>query len=468
VRVANILVCDDERSIRELLDIDLRKAGHKVETVSSPMEAKRKLDNALFDVIVTDIRMPSSHDGIDILQHASRVSPDSAIIVMTAGEELEPAIEAVRARAFEYILKRGSFHQEIKTSVQRAVETINLKRENFALRRDAASRNSLDQIIGCSAAIEKLKETIRTVAPTGSTVVVQGESGTGKELVARAMHSCSPRSAQPFVSINCGAFPETLLESELFGYMKGAFTGATQNKRGLFEVASGGTIFLDEISETSVGMQVKLLRVLQERCVRPLGGSSEIPVDVRVIAATNRSLSEMVAQNTFREDLYYRISVIPITVPPLRDRRDDVPLLANAFLKRFAPAAGKSINRIAKDSLARLCEYDWPGNVRQLENAIERAVAMEASEELHVELPSERQKARAAAAGANGEGHDLTSALTGTFPSDGLDLESYVAQIERNLIQSALKHSGGVQTRAADLLKLSYRSFRHLLKKYEI
>ena len=460
--MASILVCDDERSIRELLDIDLRKAGHKVETVSSPAEAKRKLDNALFDVIVTDIRMPSSNDGIDILQHASRVSPDSAIIVMTAGEELEPAIEAVRARAFEYILKRGSFHQEIKTSIHRALETISLRRENFALRRDAASRNSLDHIIGCSAAIEKLKETIRTVAPTGSTVVITGESGTGKELVARAIHSCSPRNAEPFVSINCGAFPETLLESELFGYTKGAFTGATQNKRGLFEVASGGTIFLDEISEMSVAMQVKLLRVLQERSVRPLGSSAEVPIDVRVIAATNRNLAEMVTQSTFREDLYYRISVIPIHVPPLRERRDDIPLLANAFLKRFTPASGKSINRIAKDSLAHLTDYDWPGNVRQLENAIERAVTMASGDELNVELPSEKQKVRAAAAGFNGEG------FSGSFPTEGVDLERYVAEIERTLIQSALKHSGGVQTRAADLLKLSYRSFRHLLKKYEI
>jgi two-component system response regulator PilR (NtrC family) len=340
---------------------------------------------------------------------------------------------------------------------------VNLRRQNFALRRDAAVRNSLDHIVGCSAAIEKLKHTIRTVAPTASTIVINGESGTGKELVARAVHVCSPRASESFVSINCGAFPETLLESELFGYMKGAFTGATQNKRGLFEVASGGTIFLDEISEMSVAMQVKLLRVLQERTVRPLGGSSEIPIDVRVIAATNKDLSQMVAENNFREDLYYRISVIPIHVPPLRDRRDDIPLLANNFLKRYAPAAGKSITRISKSVLDELSSYDWPGNVRQLENAIERAVALEPTEELHVELPVERQKSKAAAAGAGGGTVDSTQ-----FPSEGVDLERYVANIERSLIQSALQHSNGVQTRAADLLKVSYRSFRHLLKKYEI
>jgi two-component system, NtrC family, response regulator PilR len=300
------------------------------------------------------------------------------------------------------------------------------------------------------------------VAPTASTVVVHGESGTGKELVARAIHSCSPRAGEPFVSINCGAFPEPLLESELFGYVKGAFTGANQNKRGLFEVASSGTIFLDEIGEMSVAMQVKLLRVLQERSVRPVGGSSEIPIDVRVIAATNRDLGQMVAENSFREDLYYRISVIPIEVPPLRERRDDIAILASAFLKKFAPGAGKSIIRIAEASLDTLSGYDWPGNVRQLENAIERAVAMETSDELHVELPTEPQRARAAAATAG------SVASAGKFPSEGVDFERYVAEIERSLIQAALDQANGVQTRAADLLKVSYRSFRHLLKKYDI
>ncbi|MCU1284502.1 MAG: two component, sigma54 specific, transcriptional regulator, Fis family [Acidobacteriales bacterium] len=459
--MASVLVCDDERSLCQLLEIDLRKEGYKVETVNNREDAKRKIDSALFDVIVTDIRMPNTDDGMEVLAHARRVSPDSAVILMTALAELETAIQAVKAGAFEYIVKQpGRINEEIKVAIARALETVNLRRQNFALKRDAAGRNSLDQIIGCSPAMEKLKHTIRTVSPTASTIVINGESGTGKELVARAVHVCSPRAAEQFVSINCGAFPETLLESELFGYMKGAFTGATQNKRGLFEVASGGTIFLDEISEMSVAMQVKLLRVLQERCVRPIGGNSEIPIDVRVIAATNKDLSQMVAENAFREDLYYRISVIPIHVPPLRERRDDIPLLANSFLKRYAPAAGKSINSISKAVLAELSSYDWPGNVRQLENTIERAVALATSEELHVELPVERQRAKAAAAAAG--------SVDAAFPHDGLDLERYVANIERSLIQSALQHSNGVQTRAADLLKVSYRSFRHLLKKYEI
>jgi two-component system response regulator PilR (NtrC family) len=254
-----------------------------------------------------------------------------------------------------------------------------------------------------------------------------------------------------------------VLESELFGYVKGAFTGATQNKRGLFEVAAAGTLFLDEISEMSLAMQVKLLRVLQERVVRPVGGTAEIAIDVRLIAATNNDLDRMVSDGTFREDLYYRISVIPIKVPPLRERRDDIPLLAHHFLKKYVPGSGKQIMRIAEHSLKVLAGYDWPGNVRQLENTIERAVALEPSEQLHVELPVERPKFRAAAAGnGGGNGNDVS------IPVDGLDMERYVAELERNMLQSALRQSGGVQTRAAELLKLSYRSFRHLAKKYDI
>ena len=267
------------------------------------------------------------------------------------------------------------------------------------------------------------------------------------------------------LEINCGAFPETLLESELFGYVKGAFTGAAQNKRGLFEVADGGTIFLDEIGEMNLTMQVKLLRVLQERCVRPVGGTNEIAIDVRVIAATNRDLERQVAENTFREDLYYRLSVIPITVPPLRDRREDLPLLVNHFVKKYARGAGKNISHVKSESLSVLGTYDWPGNVRQLENAIERAVALETGDELNVELPVERARVRAAAAGA---GADTVSISAGAVLPDGMDMEKYVADIERTLLKSALQQSHGVQTRAADVLKISYRSFRHLMKKYEL
>jgi len=460
--MANILVCDDERSICEMLEIALRKEGHKVETVNSGDNAKRKIDAALYDVVLTDVKMPHT-DGIEVLKHTRKISPETAVILITAVEDLHAAIQAVKAGASDYLQKGPDLLEAVRVAVRNAVDRVSLRRQNLALRLDAASRNSLDNIIGASQTMEKLKHTIRTIASTQSTVVIHGESGTGKELVARALHACSPRSSEPFVPVNCGAFPETLLESELFGYVKGAFTGATHNNPGLFEVANGGTIFLDEVSETSLAMQVKLLRALQERCIRPVGASDESAIDVRVIAATNKDLGKLVAENQFREDLYYRLSVIPIEVPPLRDRREDIPLLAAFFLRKYAPAAGKSIMRVEESSLNELIGYDWPGNVRQLENTIERAVALETRNELHIELPVDRPRSKAAAATVGGVSVD-----PGTIPSDGVDLERYVANIERTLIQSALKQSGGVQTRAADLLKLSYRSFRHLLKKYDI
>ncbi len=455
--MASILVCDDQRSICEMLDISLRKEGHRVETVGAGEAAKKKLGSANYEVLITDIKMPQT-DGIEVLRFAHEVSPETSVILITAVEDYEAAVQAVRGGAFDYIHKGPGLLEELKVSVTRALERLSLQRQNFAFRRDAASRNSLDNMIGASPVIARLKHIIRTVASTGSTVLIYGESGTGKELVARAVHACSPRASEPFVSVNCGAFPETLLESELFGYVKGAFTGATQNKRGLFEVASGGTIFLDEISEMSMPMQVKLLRVLQERCLRPVGGTAETPVDVRVIAATNKDLRQMVAGHTFREDLYYRVSVIPIHVPPLRERRDDIDLLVHHFLKKYATAAQKSILRINDESLAALRNFDWPGNVRQLENTVERAVALATTDELKVDLESERPLALAAA--VNGNGHH-------GLPED-MDFEQYIASVEKSLIESALQQSGWVQTRAAETLRMSYRSLRHLMKKYRL
>src|SRR5215467_9133358 len=433
--MGNILISDDERSICEMLDIALRRDGHKVETVNSGEAAKKKLEAAIYDVVVTDIRMPNTN-GIEVLRYAHQVSPDSAVILITAVDDYEAAVQAVKAGgATDYIRKSPGLVDEIKLAINRALERMALSRQNFAYKRDAATRNSLDNIVGASPAMEKLKQTIRTVASTQSTILIYGESGTGKELVARAVHVCSPRAAEPFVSINCGAFPETLLESELFGYVKGAFTGANQNKRGLFEVADQGTIFLDEISEMSLTMQVKLLRVLQERSVRPVGGTVEIPVDVRVIAATNRDLDKAVSENTFREDLYYRLSVIPVSVPPLRQRREDIPLRVNHFLKQYPPTTRKRIVRMNQKSLEALGGYDWPGNVRQLENTIERAVALETEDELHVELPAEKAKARAAAAGAGLPGSAITENMS-TLP-DGMDMEKYVANIEKSLLLAA-------------------------------
>src|SRR5512146_461959 len=459
----NILVCDDERSICTMLEIVLRSDGHHVETVNSGQQAISKIDNALYDVVVTDIRMPDVN-GMDVLHHARRVSPDTLVIMITAVDDADTSIQALNSGAVHYVRKSGAgLPGDVKAAVQLALERQTMRLQNAALVRDASARNSLDNIIGESPAVEKLKDTIRTVSSTTSTILILGESGTGKELVARTVHACSPRAGNSFVSINCGAFPETLLESELFGYVKGAFTGANQNKRGLFEMANEGTIFLDEISEMSLAMQVKLLRVLQERTVRAVGGLQETSVDVRVVAASNKDLDHLVAEAAFREDLFYRLSVIPLRVPPLRERGDDIALLANHFLKKYAGQMGKRIREIAPESMQLLKGYDSPGNVRVLENTIERAVAMEQSEILHVELPDDRPKARAAAAAA-GNGGAPGIAL----PPDGIDLERYIADIERSLLQSALRRSNGVQTKAAEVLRLSYRSFRHLMKKYDL
>jgi two-component system response regulator PilR (NtrC family) len=454
-----ILVCDDERSICQMLQIAFQNQGHRVETVTSGEQACRKIDSTLYDVVVTDVRMPQV-TGMEVLQHSRRVSPDTQVIVITAVDDSEVPIEALNAGAFYYIRKGPKLLEDVLSAAALALDRSLLRQQNAALKRDAAQRNSLDNMVGESEPMRKLKQTIRTIATTVSTVIVSGESGTGKELVARAIHTCSPRSGEPFVSVNCGAFPETLLESELFGYVKGAFTGATTNKRGLFELSSGGTIFLDEISETTLPMQVKLLRVLQERCIRPVGGGQETPVDTRVIAATNKNLHQLVQDGQFREDLYYRLSVIPVEVPPLRDRGDDVILLANHFLKKYAVQMSKNVVRLSPESLETMKGYDWPGNVRVLENTIERAVAMSEHEELRVELPNSGATTMPATANAG--------ALGVVLPADGIDLERYIADVEKSLLQSALRRSNGVQTRAAEILKLSYRSFRHMMKKYDL
>jgi two-component system response regulator PilR (NtrC family) len=455
-----LLVCDDERSICQMLQIAFQNQGHRVETVTSGEQACRKIDSTLYDIVVTDVRMPNV-TGMDVLQHSRRVSPDTMVIVITAVDDSEIPIEALNAGAFYYIRKGPKLLEDLLSAVALAMDRTHLRQQNAALKRDAAQRNSLDNLIGESEPMRALKQTIRTIATTNSTVIVSGESGTGKELVARAIHTCSPRSGDPFVSVNCGAFPETLLESELFGYVKGAFTGATSNKRGLFELSSGGSIFLDEISETTLPMQVKLLRVLQERCIRPVGGGQETPIDVRVIAATNKNLLQLVQDGQFREDLYYRLSVIPVEVPPLRDRGEDVVLLANHFLKKFAVQMSKDVVRLSPESLKTMKGYDWPGNVRVLENTIERAVAMSTEDELRVELPNSGNGAMSSAAATTG-------ALGVVLPADGIDLERYIADVEKSLLQSALRRSNGVQTRAAEILKLSYRSFRHMMKKYDL
>src|SRR5262245_41030288 len=358
--------------------------------------------------------------------------------------------------AFDYILKTDTMVDELKFVVYSALENRRLREENTYLRREFKKVHGMGNLIGKSKKMQELFKMIEVVSGTNSTVLITGESGTGKELVAKAIHLNSPRAEEAFVSVNCGAFTETLLESELFGYMRGAFTGATANKKGLFEVADKGTIFLDEIGDTSLAMQVKLLRVLQERMIRRVGGTEEIAVDVRIIAATNRDLAEMVAENQFREDLFYRISVIPLALSPLRHRRDDIPLLADHFLSRLNASMGKKIDRLSDDALKRIESYDWPGNVRELENAMERCFILEPSNELSAQHLPEMVATNPRMRAVN------------DFPQEGFELESYVESRQKGFLEEALRRSDGVQVKAAELLRMSYRSFRHYMQKYNI
>src|SRR5256712_12518680 len=360
---AKILIVDDERSIRELLEIFLKKEGFGVSSASSGEEGLAQVKASEFDLIISDIKM-TDMSGIDFLRELRNTSFGGQFILLTAFASAETAIQALKMGAFDYILKTENFMEELKLVVYSALENRRLREENTYLRREFRKVHGMGNLIGKSNKMEELFKMIEVVSATNSTVLITGESGTGKELVAKAIHLNSPRAEEAFVSVNCGAFTETLLESELFGYVRGAFTGATANKKGLFEVSDKGTIFLDEVGDTSLAMQLKLLRVLQERTLRRVGGTEEIPIDVRIIAATNRNLSEMVAENQFREDLFYRISVIPLELPPLRQRRDDIPLLADHFLARLNPSMSKRIERISDEALKKMESYDWPGNVR--------------------------------------------------------------------------------------------------------
>ncbi len=452
-----------------MLDIALRKEGHRVETVNSLETACKRLQSSFYDIVITDIKLPQG-SGLDVLQVVRETYADSLVILVTAYASVDSAVQALNMGAFRYIIKTPNFVDELKVMVERAVEDRALRQENRALKREL--RRGLESLLGESEGLKAVKDLISTVATTNSTILITGESGTGKELVARAVHSTSGRHDRPFVSVNCGAFPETLLESELFGYLKGAFTGAAGNKKGLFESADTGTIFLDEIAEMSLAMQVKLLRVLQERLVRPVGANEEVPVDVRLIAATNKDLQQRVREGAFREDLYYRISVIPVELPPLRERREDIPVLAIHFLKKFARAMNRPIHKIDEQTMKLLERYDWPGNVRELENTIERAVALEKRRKITVQALPERvigttPQPLSPAAAAPGDGAPVTAAPP-LVPPGGLNLEQHIAQMERSYIQAALRQAGGVGTRAAQLLQMSYRSFRHYAKKYRL
>jgi two-component system response regulator PilR (NtrC family) len=453
--MAQILIVDDEQGMRQLLSLVFGRAGHGVRAAENGRRAVEMLRDSPADLIISDVRMPDM-GGIELLSAARELSPDVAVVMMTAFATVETAREAFKLGADDFIQKPFDV-DELKLIVEKALELRQLKQEIQDWRKTQSDRGRLDQIIGRSPRMQAVYQMIETVAVVQSTILITGESGTGKELVARAVHNLSPRRDKPFVSINCGAFTETLLESELFGYVRGAFTGATANRKGLFEAADKGTIFLDEIGEMSPAMQVKLLRVLQERKVRPVGGHEELSVDARVIAATNRDLPAMVKAGTFREDLFYRVSVIPIELPPLREKREDIPELVTHFAEKYCTQAGRSLS-VSERAMELLERYSWPGNVRELEHTIERAVALERTDQIQPErLPEQITNYNPAR---------VADALD--LPDTGINLTAYLDQLEKTYLLESLRRTGGNQTRAAELLQLSVRSLRHLLDKHGI
>jgi two-component system, NtrC family, response regulator PilR len=459
--MAHILVVDDERSICELLEITFRKEGYRVEVAHNVAEAKRKLESQIFDIVISDVRMPGE-SGVDLLKLSKEIAPDSFFLLITGVPTVETAIAAINSGADRFVIKDHDLVDQLRRAVHEIAESLKWKKEAGYLRRELRRLTGLDNIIGQSPKMRAIFDLIQTIAPQNSRVLITGESGTGKELVARAIHENSSRAQAPFITINCGAFPETLLESELFGYVKGAFTGANENRQGLFRAAHGGTLFMDEIGNMPLPMQVKLYRVLQEGKVRPVGSTEEGDVDVRIIAATNKDFEKEIAEGRFREDLYYRLSVIPLQLPPLRERREDIPLLARHFLETFRKSMEKPIESISPEAMRRLESYDWPGNVRELENTMERAVALETSGEITLRVLPDRIAGYASASplqGSNG---------ASAFPAEGVDFEKQIAETERRYLQGALEKTNGVRTQAADLLKISYRSFRHYAKKHNL
>ena len=451
-----VLVVEDEPSMRELLLIMLEKQGYEVHGAGTRAEAVNKLENGIWDLVVTDLWLEDDKKGgMKILKRAREIDGLISSIVITAHSSVDSAVEAMKLGALDYLIKPFR-NDELKVVVHRALESKKLRAENKALRMELKKLDRLDHLVGNSPAMNEMKKLIRKVASLSSTVLILGESGTGKELVAKALHNCSPRSDKAFVAINCGGIPEGLLESELFGHVKGAFTGAVCHKDGLFKVADGGSLFLDEIGETSAALQVKLLRVLDEMKIRPVGSATDFSVDVRLISATNKDLEKKVAEDGFREDFYYRLNVIPITVPALRERREDIALLARYFLEKFCSRSNRQIS-LSPESEKILEQYRWPGNVRELENAIERAAALcDGDTIMPDDLPTKLHNPS--------DGEWCVTQL----PQEGVDLDAKVGDFERSLIRQAMKKAVNSQTKAAQLLKLTPRSLRYKLDKYDM
>ncbi len=462
--MSRILVVEDEKSMRDLLAMMLRKENYEVKAAESAVLARDLIDaGERFDILISDISMPGM-TGLELLNFAKKKAPDTEVLMMTAYGTKDTAIEALNNGAAWYVEKPFDL-EEMKMVVRRTLdrkalvhENANLKVQNKDLREELKGKFKFGDLVGRSIKMRDIFQLIKRVANTNSTIMISGESGTGKELIARAIHHNSSRAGAPFVSINCGALPDELLESELFGHMKGSFTGAGVTKKGLFEVANGGTIFLDEIGETTPAMQIKLLRVLQERKIRKVGGTEESPVDVRVITATNQDLEQMVQDKTFREDLFYRINVIPIQMPALREKPEDIPALAEQFLEKYRVLIEKPVEGISKEAMEFLEAYSWPGNVRQLENVIERAVALEAGPAIVPDsLPPE---VRSGAGRAGGDSVRL--------PDGGVDLDRHLEELRRKYMVEAMERVGGIQTKAAEMLGMTFRSFRYFAKKYDL
>jgi two-component system response regulator PilR (NtrC family) len=449
---SRLLIVDDEKNLLEVLTLLFTGQGYEVTAASSLTRARDALEHKDFDLVLCDIMMPEG-SGLDLLREIREADEASSVIMITASTSTGTAVEAMKLGAYDYVSKPFDV-EELKILVEKALEKAELVGENLYLRQELENRYTFSNMIGKSSRMQQVFSLIERVSRTDSTVLINGESGTGKELIARAIHFSGRRSKSRFVSINCGAMPESLLESELFGHERGAFTGAVKTKIGLFQEASNGTLFLDEISEMPPPMQVKLLRVLQEKEVRKVGGTTDERINTRIVAATNKDLPGMIEQGGFREDLYYRINVIPIGLPPLRERREDIPLLVEHFIEKCAVQMGMMPKRVTAQAMDRLESYQWPGNVRELENLVERAMALSTHE--HIEASDLPTQVRT--------GIDRVAATIG-LPKDGLDLEQHLDSIRRELMVQALDRTNWVQTQAAELVGMTFRSFRYYAKK---
>ena len=453
--VARVLVCDDEASLRDMLGVLLRRAGYQVECVASVTTAKAAIDsNEPYDAVVTDLSLPDG-SGMDVLAYARANDDATQVLMITAFGTTEQAVQAMRLGAYDYIQKPFRNH-ELLALLEKALEKRSIVDENRILRAKVEGNASGTRLLGRSAAMQRVLDLVRRVASSPTSVLITGESGTGKEMVARALHDESTRSKQPFVVVNCGAIPESLMESELFGHEKGSFTGASSRKDGLFKAADGGTLFLDEIGELPLSLQVKLLRVLQERVVRPIGASKDFDVDVRVIAATNRHLEAEVGAARFRQDLFYRLNVIRVHLAPLRERKEDVPVLAEHFLKKHGVLQGKKLS-FEPAVLHWIERQPYPGNVRELENVVERAVAFATPPKVTLDDMPEV----AEASPMSGDEARLLPAI-----AEGFELDRWLSELERGMVVKALEQTSGSQKKAARLLGATFHSFRYRLKKY--